>query len=310
MNLNLKKYLLFLLVFISISACHKTEKTVEQTPVDSRTPVTITSVNIGEMQDFLELNATSAFLQKSFVKATSNGYLQSVSIKLGEFVSVNKVLFSLKTKETQGLGNILNGLDSTFKFSGITKISATQSGYITQLNHQNGDYVQDGEQLAAISEINSFVFLLDLPYELRPYLLNQKSVKLTMPDGEVLTGTIVQMMPTVDAISQTESVAIKVNVKHQIPENLIAKVRIVKMTKMNAISLPKKAILTDETQSNFWVMKMINASTAVKIPIQKGIELGERVEILSPKFQRSDKILVSGNYGLPDTASVKIEKVN
>ena len=178
------------------------------------------------------------------------------------------------------------------------------------MNHQNGDYVQDGEQLAAISEIKSFVFLLDLPYELRPYILNQKSVKLTMPDGEVLAGTIVQMMPTVDAISQTESVAIKVNAKHQIPENLIAKVRIVKMTKMNAISLPKKAILTDETQSNFWVMKMINASTAVKIPIQKGIELGERVEILSPKFQRSDKILVSGNYGLPDTASVKIEKVN
>lgn len=310
MSQNLRKYLLFVLVFISISACHKTGKVVEETPVDSRTPVTVTTINQGEMQDFLELNATSAFLQKSFVKATSNGYLQSVSIKLGEYVGVNKVLFSLKTKETQGLGNILNGLDSSFKFSGITKIPATQSGYITQLNHQNGDYVQDGEQLAVISEINSFVFLLDLPYELRPYIFNQKSVKLTMPDGEVLAGTIIQMMPTVDAVSQTESVAIKVNAKHQIPENLIAKVRIVKKTKMNAISLPKKAILTDETQANFWVMKMINDSTAVKIPIQKGIELGERVEILLPKFQQRDKILVTGNYGLADTASVKIEKVN
>ena len=310
MSQNIRKYLLFLTVIISFSACHKTEKVVEKTSVDSRTPVTITTINQGEMQDFLELNATSIFLQKSFVKATSNGYLQSVSIKLGEYVAVNKVLFSLKTKETQGLGNILNGLDSSFKFSGITKIPATQSGYITQLNHQNGDYVQDGEQLAAISEINSFVFLLDLPYELRPYILNQKSVKLTLPDGEVLAGIIVQMMPTVDAISQTESVAIKVNAKHQIPENLIAKVRIVKKTKMNAISLPKKAILTDETQSNFWVMKMINDSTAVKIPIRKGIELGERVEILSPKFGIRDEILVTGNYGLADTASVKIEKAN
>ena len=308
MSQNLRKYIAFLLIFMGFSACHKTEKVVEETPIDSRTPVTITTINQGEMQDFLELNATSAFLQKSFVKATSNGYLQSVSTKLGEYVAVNKVLFSLKTKETQGLGNILNGLDSTFKFSGITKIPATQSGYITQLNHQNGDYVQDGEQLAAISEITSFVFLLDLPYELRPYILNQKSVKLTLPDGEVLAGTIVQMMPTVDAISQTESVAIKVIAKHQIPENLIAKVRIVKKTKMNAISLPKKAILTDETQANFWIMKMINDSTAVKIPIQKGIELGERVEILSPKFGIRDKILVTGNYGLADTASVKIEK--
>lgn len=310
MSKNIKIYLLIALTFIGISACHKTEKVTEEAPVDSRTPVTLTNVSQGEMQDFLELNATSAFLQKSYVKATANGYLQSVSIQLGEFVAVNKVLFSLKTKETQGLGNVLTGLDSTFKFSGIVKIPATQSGYVTQLNHQNGDYVQDGEQLAAISEINSFVFLLDLPYELRPYVSNQKSVKLTLPDGEILNGIVVKLMPTVDAISQTESVAIRVNAKHQIPENLIAKVRIVKKTKINAISLPKKAILTDETQSNFWVMKMIDASTAVKIPIQKGIELGERVEILSPKFQLRDKILVSGNYGLPDTAKVKIEKAN
>ena len=302
------KYLSFLVVLLGILACHKTEKTVEETPVDSRTPVTVTNINEGEMQDFLELNATSTFLQKSYVKATANGYLQSVSAKLGDFVAVNKILFSLKTKETQGLGNVLSGLDSTFKFSGIIKIPATQSGYITQLNHQNGDYVQDGEQLAAISESSSFVFLLDLPYELQPYILKQKSVKLTLPDGENLNGTIIKLMPTVDAVSQTESVAIRVNAKHQIPENLIAKVRIVKKTKMNAISLPKSAILTDETQSNFWIMKMLNDSTAVKITIQKGIELGERVEILSPKFQSKDKILITGNYGLADTASVKIER--
>ena len=302
------KYLSFLVVLLGILACHKTEKTVEETPVDSRTPVTVTNINEGEMQDFLELNATSTFLQKSYVKATANGYLQSVSAKLGDFVAVNKILFSLKTKETQGLGNVLSGLDSTFKFSGIIKIPATQSGYITQLNHQNGDYVQDGEQLAAISESSSFVFLLDLPYELQPYILKQKSVKLTLPDGENLNGTIIKLMPTVDAVSQTESVAIRVNAKHQIPENLIAKVRIVKKIKMNAISLPKSAILTDETQSNFWIMKMLNDSTAVKITIQKGIELGERVEILSPKFQSKDKILITGNYGLADTASVKIER--
>ena len=302
------KYLSFLVVLLGILACHKTEKTVEETPVDSRTPVTVTNINEGEMQDFLELNATSTFLQKSYVKATANGYLQSVSAKLGDFVAVNKILFSLKTKETQGLGNVLSGLDSTFKFSGIIKIPATQSGYITQLNHQNGDYVQDGEQLAAISESSSFVFLLDLPYELQPYILKQKSVELTLPDGENLNGTIIKLMPTVDAVSQTESVAIRVNAKHQIPENLIAKVRIVKKTKMNAISLPKSAILTDETQSNFWIMKMLNDSTAVKITIQKGIELGERVEILSPKFQSKDKILITGNYGLADTASVKIER--
>jgi hypothetical protein len=53
-------------------------------------------------------------------------------------------------------------------------------------------------------------------------------------------------------------------------------------------------------------MKMTDSVTAVKIPVKKGIETRERIEILSPAFSIKDKILLSGNYGLPDTARVRI----
>jgi multidrug efflux pump subunit AcrA (membrane-fusion protein) len=115
-------------------------------------------------------------------------------------------------------------------------------------------------------------------------------------------------MPMVDATSQTQGLVIHVSPPHPIPENLIARVRIVKREKTDALSLPKAAILTDETQSNFWVMKMVDSATAVKVQVRKGIETGGRVEILSPKFSSADLILVSGNYGLPDTAKVVMEK--
>ena len=36
--------------------------------------------------------------------------------------------------------------------------------------------------------------------------------------------------------------------------------------------------------------------------------MGDRVEILEPHFSLGDRILVNGNYGLPDTAKVNIEK--
>ena len=38
-------------------------------------------------------------------------------------------------------------------------IKAGSGGYISQVNHQPGDYVQDGEQLAVISDAGSFVFI-------------------------------------------------------------------------------------------------------------------------------------------------------
>ena len=200
----------------------------------------------------------------------------------------------------------MNVLDSSFKFTGVNSIKANQSGFISQINHQSGDYVQDGDQLAVITDTKSFVFLLDMPYELRPYILNKKSLEMILPDGEKLTGIISGNMPSMDAGSQTQSIILKVNATHSIPENLIAKVKVVKSSRENAFSLPKAALLTNETQGEFWIMKMINDSTAAKVLVKKGIETNERIEILSPVFSVNDKILVTGNYGLGDTAKVKI----
>ena len=53
-------------------------------------------------------------------------------------------------------------------------------------------------------------------------------------------------------------------------------------------------------------MKLINPTTAIKVPVTRGIESDDRVEILSPKFASGDKIIITGNYGLPDTAKVKV----
>ncbi len=273
---------------------------------DVQTPVTVTGISRDTMMAYTELNATSAFLLKSVVKSNANGYLRTLDIHLGQSVSKGQTLFTIRTKEAESLGGTINSLDSTFRFSGTNSIHASENGFITQLDHQPGDYVQDGEPLATISNRNSFVFLLNMPYELRQQVMDRKQVEVLMPDGEKLQGSISSVMPSVDAAAQTQGVVIKVNAGHAIPENLVAKVRILKAAKTNAVSLPRSAVLTDETQSNFWIMKMIDSVTAVKVPVQKGLEANGRVEIVSPVLSDKDRILITGNYGLADTAKVKV----
>jgi len=274
--------------------------------VASQTPVTVTKVNDSALTDYIDLNATSTTLQKNYVKSNANGYIQQVNAQLGHNVSKGQVLFIIKTKESQTIGNSINVLDTTFKFSGVNKIKASAPGYISQLSHQSGDYVADGEPLAVISDRSSFVFLMQLPYELRQYVSPGQNVDLTLPGGVKIGGTVKSFMPSVDTVAQTQGVVIKINSNQQIPENLVARARIVKATKNNTQSLPKSAILANETQTEFWVMKLINPTTAIKVPVKEGIQSGDRVEILSPKFSAEDKIIISGNYGLPDTAKVKI----
>jgi multidrug efflux pump subunit AcrA (membrane-fusion protein) len=301
------KYFLLLIAFaICFTACKnkQAEAPSEEEEITPHTPVTITSIDYGPMEESVELNATSAYLQRSYVKANLTGYIKSMNIHFGSFVNSGQTLFSLKTKESEALGNTINKLDPNFKFGRANYVKAAASGFVTELNHQDGDYVQDGEQLAVISDVKSFVFLMDMPYEYKAYVTNNKQVQITLPDGERLLGVVQMAMPFVDSASQTQAVAIKVNSSHQIPPALVAQVKIIKVSKASTASLPKPAVLSDETQSEFWVMKLINDTTAVKVPVTTGVEIKDKVEILSPEFSPKDKILLTGNFGLPDTAFV------
>ncbi|HEX7366392.1 MAG TPA: HlyD family efflux transporter periplasmic adaptor subunit, partial [Pelobium sp.] len=160
-----------------LSACggKETAATIEDKTV---TPVTLTSPENVTINEEISLSAISAYLLKIDVKAPINGYVQSSSVKLGQTVSKGSTLFILKTKEAQSLGNTINKLDPSFNFSGLNKVKSPVNGFISQLNHQSGDYVQDGEQLAMLIDKNSFGFLMNLPYEYHQLLAKNKNVNI------------------------------------------------------------------------------------------------------------------------------------
>ena len=272
------------------------------------TPVTLTSIAVGPMTESMDLNAISAFMLKTNIKSNATGYVHHVAIEAGGWVSRGQELFRIKTKEAQVLGNSIQLLDSSYAFSGEFTMKAPCSGYIVAINNRDGDFIQEGEAVAVIGDETSFAFLLDLPYELMPLLELNKKMSVVLPDGTLLMGRLDRLMPSVDPISQTQQAVIKVATDRHIPENLIAKVRFVKSSATHAQYLPKQAILTDEVQSHFWVMKLGDASTAVKVVVKTGIQQGDQVEIISPQFSDTDKIILTGNYGLSDTARVEVQK--
>jgi len=308
---KISQYLLYtscLSAALLLYACGGKPVAVDAQPAAPQTPIQVTSVAQASLADVIVLNATSSYIEKSYIKATTSGYLQQSGIQMGSTVRKNQFLFSVITKEARAIGNTINQLDPGFKFSGLSTIRADVSGFVTQVNHQKGDYVQDGEALAVISNQNSLVFLLDLPYEYRGITRNGNALEVILPDGEVLKGSITSALSTVDSVAQTQRLMIKVSAAHLIPENLIGKVKLVKSAVNNVQSLPKAAVLTNETEDIFWVMKMSNDSTAVKTIIKKGMEDAKLIQILSPLFSPADRIITSGNYGLADTAKVKIIK--
>ena len=291
------------------TACHQGETNpADEQIVESKTPVTLTSISIEPIAESIELRATSQFQKKVSIKANATGYINNVTINIGDEVGLDQLLFTIKTKEASAIENQSFINDTSLNFSGLLKIKAQKSGIITTLDHQKGDYVQDGDQLGIISERNSLVFILEVPFELHQYVKVNEDCEIALPDNQVVKGKIIRALPSVDAVAQTQSFVIKPDANLKLPENLIAKVQIIKSIKEKAVVLQKSALLANETQTEFWIMKLINDSIAVKTPVKKGIETNDKVEIIEPAFNIADKIILTGNYGLADTAKVAILK--
>lgn len=304
------RFLLFILTSVIIlfgcKSAPEEQSLLEQSP--ARTPVSVgLATDTVNIQQQINLTAIATYLLKSDVKANTTGYITSMNIKSGDAVSRGQVIFRLETKEARALGNTINKLDKSFRFTGTTTVSSPATGYVEIVNHQIGDYVQDGEVLATITDASSFGFVLNLPYEYNQLITSQSKIIINLPDGSAVGGYVARRMPAVDSVSQTQKILIKVKDGGKIPENLIGNIRLVKQ-KVYGLAVPKSAVVSNETQSVFWVMKLINDSTAIKTTIEPGLQNDEFTQVKTGNLKNNDRVVLSGNYGMGDTALIKIEK--
>jgi hypothetical protein len=288
------------------ASCKHSPQAPEETPV-VKTPVTVIPLTYKSVTSTVSLPAVATFLNKNIIRATTAGTIDKILITPGEFISKNQLLFTIRTKEASALTNTVQ-TDTTLNFKGLINISSHEDGVINSISYQKGDFVQEGDELAIVSDQNSLVFILDLPFELEKYIVQNKNCSIILPDKRVIRGTITGKLPEMDVLSQTVRYIIRPVLNEKLPSNLIASINLVKSVSEKALVLPKQAVLGNETQTEFWVMKLLNDSTAIKIPVNKGFENNEEVEITTPGFISSDRILITGNYGLADTARITIIK--
>ena len=297
---------LFPIIISGLLAACAPANNENESEIETITPVTITHISVGSVSEKIDLNATTVN-KKNIIRSNMAGIIESVEINVGDNVQKGQVIFRLKTKEALALEKSMVS-DSSLIFKGSIAIKATKNGSVSTLSHQKGDYVQEGDELAQITDPNSLTFLLDVPFELRKFVKSGALCDIVLPDNRQLVGQIVSSLPVMDINSQIESFVVKPQTNEQLPENLIARIRIIKSEKSHANILPKSAVLTNETQTEFWIMKLMNDSIAVKVPIKRGVEDGDNVEIAQPIFLATDRILLTGNYGLSDTAKVSVVK--
>jgi multidrug efflux pump subunit AcrA (membrane-fusion protein) len=302
---NLKpEFALFLLTAVFMS-CHHAPK--EADILASGAPVKVTHPKRIDLKETVDLNATTIFLSKEIVRATFQGFIQNITRNVGDEVKAGDLLFQIKTKESAADDSLAPSLGSP-RFQGPVDFLARSNGVMTALYYHMGDFVSEGEEIAIISNPSSLCITLNVPYQYVSGIRVQDPCEIFLPDGKKLKAAIRRKIPSVDPVSQTQTFLLGLDGKPALPENLNVVARVALRTVKNALVLPLGAVLADETQKEFWIMKLINDTTAVREDITRGIENDTLVQIIAPELKMTDQIVSDGAYGLPDTAKVSLSR--
>ena len=128
-----------------------------------KTPVTIGPVTFKSVTSTVDLPAVTMFMNKNIIRATTAGMIENISIKPGDYIAADQLLFTIRTRESMALYN-KNGSDTSLTFKGVINITSHREGVISSIAYQKGDFVLEGDEMAVVSEQNSLVFILDVPF--------------------------------------------------------------------------------------------------------------------------------------------------
>jgi len=177
----------------------------------------------------------------------------------------------------------------------LTSFYSTQSGYITTLNIEEGQYVTEGGAILQLADLST-LWVEAQVYTSQLGQLNQ-SVRATVkiPDipGMEMEGKIEFINPEVDPDSRINLIRIKIpNRNHRLKPGMPAYV-VLKSVQQKTISLPTNAVLRDGKMAMIWVQTSQNKFMSRMV--ETGSEGNGLLEIRSG-LKVGDVVVVNGAY--------------
>lgn len=189
------------------------------------------------------------------------------------------------------------------KYSAIT---APISGVITERLIRIGNQVNVSQRVFAIANFNPLVARVFIPEsEMRRLQVNQPVKILIDANGDELhDGRVARINPVVDPASGTVKATIEVTAssKESLMPGMFSRLKIVTDTKTDAITIPKRALVSDDGKQAVYV---ITDNLARKREVEVGFDDEGQVEILSG-LEEGEAVVTIGQSGLKDSTKVEI----
>ncbi len=187
------------------------------------------------------------------------------------------------------------------------KVYAPFTGYIVDINVNEGEFVKKGDKVFSIVDISRLLIRVNIPIGEAQHIKKNNSAIVRFPQLEDLK--VKGRVCGVSKISRNGRSTVEViieNSEKKIPAGAFCKVRIVKDIYPDKLVVPKRAVLERDGKKFVFLVKN---NVALWKYVKTGVE-GERfVEIKEGEVSPVDTVLVEGHSFLSHNSPVKVIKL-
>ena len=299
-----KLFIIFLFVsLLGATGCN----TNVPAPDEQRAAIDVgtTPVKREDIQEYFTFNGITAYQQKEDIRATVTGYITQMRYKIGDEIGDGQVFASVRTKEQDALRDAVKIDSSLAKFIGSISVKSNATGIVKTLNVTKNDYIAEGDILASIVQPQSLVVQVNVPFEYINTVKIGSNCEVIIPDGSKLNGIISDKLPTIDSQSQAQTYLIKLP-DANLPEGLNVQIKTIHKEIKQELTIPKSALQTNELLTDFWVLKVVHDTLALKTPVTPTLQNDSVTGITSKFLKSEDQVITRGAYQMQDSTRVKI----
>ncbi|MCA0380729.1 MAG: efflux RND transporter periplasmic adaptor subunit [Bacteroidetes bacterium] len=212
-------------------------------------------------------------------------------------IDFDQLIQSAKTKlSLWGLSEAqIAELAKSRKAAPTTTFYSTATGFITQLDIREGDYVMEGGTIVKLANLSTLWAEAQVFTSQLSAIDNNSMTIVQIPefDNLEIQGRIEFVNPEINPDTRINLIRVSIpNPGNQLKPGMPAYV-IVKSPQRTSLSLPIDAVIRDGKGATVWIQSGKN--TFKSVMVQPGLESGDRIEIKSG-LKEGDVVVLSGAY--------------
>ena len=211
-------------------------------------------------------------------------------------IDFDQVIKSAKTKlMLWGMSEAqINALTNSNKAKLTTTVFSNQSGYITELNIQEGEYISEGGLIVQLADLSTLWAEAQVYTSQYSQINSSGSVTVQLPDiGKEVRGKVEFVNPEISPDKRLNLIRITIpNQGNQLRPGMSAYV-VLKGGQRYVLSLPVDAVIRDAKGATVWVQTGKNTFKNKMVTV--GMESGDRIEITYGLTQ-GEAVVTRGAY--------------